>query len=69
MSQLAQRYEELVMVERDLRQAQSNLLAAHHNFANHDGPRPEIIFRQVLRLRQQSRALLSRLGEDFVAGP
>lgn len=67
MCQLAERYEELEWVDRELLSAEWNLLAAHLNFSRRKGPGPEAIFQQVLSLREKSRTLLASLGDEFVS--
>jgi hypothetical protein len=59
-------YAELRNVDQALREAEQNLKAAHHDFANRKGPRPDSIYREVLRLREQSRRLLDQLGDLFL---
>lgn len=62
---LAADYRALEHVDQALRQAELELLMAHVQRAARVGPRPEVIFQQVLTLRQQSRQLLTGLGEKF----
>ncbi|MDB5944551.1 MAG: hypothetical protein JWQ13_4117 [Ramlibacter sp.] len=65
---LAARYEELERVDQDLHRAEQELLAAHLNPGGRQGPRPEVIYAQVLDLRSRSRELLDWLGEQLVLG-
>lgn len=65
---LAARYKELEQVDRDLSRTQQELLAAHLKLAGPDGPRPEILYKQVLSLRQKSRQLLHLLGHELASG-
>ncbi len=62
---LASDYRALEQVDQALRLAERNLLAAHFQPAARVGPRPEVIFQQVLTLRARSRQLLTGLGEKF----
>lgn len=62
---LASDYRALEQVDQALRQAERNLLAAHFQPADRVGPRPEVIFQEVLTLRAKSRQLLTGLGEKF----
>jgi hypothetical protein len=62
---LAARYEELERVDQDLHRAEQELLAAHLNLRAGQGPRPEVLYTQVLGLRRRSRELLDWLGEQL----
>lgn len=61
------RYAELQDVDRALRDAESKLKTAHLAFARHEGPPPDALYRDVVRLRQQARNLLSSVGDLFFA--
>jgi hypothetical protein len=65
---LAARYQELQEVERDLSRVEQQLMAAHLKLSGPSGPRPETLYTEVLNLRQKTRWLLGRLGDDLVAG-
>lgn len=64
---LSASYAELRNVDEALREAESRLEAAHQQFAQRQGPRPDSLYREVLRLRDRSRQLLGELGDLFVA--
>ena len=59
-------YAELEEVDEALREAEQGLKAAHADFANSKGPRPEALYREVVRLREKSRRLLDELAEMFL---
>jgi hypothetical protein len=42
------------------------LKAAHRNYAQRRGPRPEGLYAEVVRLREQSRRLLDQLADLFL---
>lgn len=65
---LAAQYEELEQLDRELSRAQGDLLAAHLKLAGCTGQRPQTIYNEVLGLRARSRQLLTRLGDELVAG-
>ena len=65
---LAARYEELEQLDRELSRAQQDLLAAHLKLTGPNCARPETLYKEVLALRARSRNLLSRLGDELVAG-
>ena len=48
-------------------QAKKDLNAAHRDFAARRGPRPDSIYREVLRLRMQARLMLDQLGDLFLS--
>ena len=65
---LAAQYAELQQLDRELSRAQQDLLAAHLKLAGPNGSRPETLYKEVLGLRARSRHLLTRLGDELVAG-
>lgn len=64
--QLGAGYAQLQDVDQALREAERDLRAAHRDFAARQGPRPEAVYLEVLRLREQSRLLLRQLGDLFL---
>lgn len=58
-------YAELQDVDHALREAERELKVAHRDFAARQGPAPDGIYREVLRLRRQVRLLLDELGDLF----
>lgn len=60
--QLSAGYAELQGVDQALREAEQSLKAAHRDFANRQGPRPDSVYQEVVRLRGQSRLLLNQLA-------
>jgi hypothetical protein len=56
-------YAELQGLDQALRDAEQNLKTAHSQFAKRQGPRPDGLYSEVLRLRQQSRHLLDQLAD------
>lgn len=64
---IATTYEELKLIDQDLRIAEHNLLAAHLNRACTAGPRPQEIYLTVLCLRAKTKALLKRLADDLTS--
>lgn len=64
--QLSAGYAQLQDVDQALREAERDLRAAHRDFAARQGPRPEAVYLEVVRLRQQSRLLLNRLADLFL---
>lgn len=65
--QLSARYALLQDVDQALRSAEKDLKAAHLDFAARQGPRPDSIYREVLRLREQARLMLHQLGDLFLS--
>ena len=65
--QLSAGYAQLQDVDQALCNAERDLRAAHRDFAARQGPRPESIYREVLRLRQQAREMLDQLGDLFLS--
>jgi hypothetical protein len=64
--QLSAGYAQLQDVDQALREAERDLHAAHRDFAARQGPRPETVYLEVVRLRQQSRLLLNQLHDLFL---
>ncbi len=64
--QLSAGYAQLQDVDQALREAERDLQVAHRDFAARQGPRPEAVYLEVLRLRQQSRLLLNQLHDLFL---
>ena len=65
---LAEQYEQMKQLDRELSRAPDDLLAAHLKLAGPNAPRPEAIYKEVLGLRARSRHFLTRLGDALVAG-
>ena len=59
-------YAQLQDVDRALLDAERDLRAAHRDFAVRQGPRPDSVYREVVRLREQSRLLLIQLADLFL---
>lgn len=66
--QLSGRYAELEDSDRALLEAERKLKAAHVDYARRQGPRPDGLYLEVVRLRQQSRRLLDDLADLFLGG-
>lgn len=64
--QLNAGYAQLQDVDQALREAERDLQAAHRDFAGRQGPRPEAVYLEVVRLREQSRLLLNQLADLFL---
>jgi hypothetical protein len=64
--QLSAGYAQLQDVDQALIEAELNLKAAHRNYAQRRGPRPEGLYAEVVRLREQSRHLLDQLADLFL---
>jgi hypothetical protein len=60
-------YAQLQDVDQALREAELQLKNAHRDFAARQGPAPDSIYREVLRLRQQARLMLDQLGDLFLS--
>jgi len=60
-------YAQLQDVDQALLEAERDLKVAHRDFAARQGPAPDSIYREVLRLRQQARLLLNELGDLFLS--
>ena len=65
--QLSAGYARLQDVDQALREAELQLKNAHRDFAARQGPAPDGIYREVLRLRQQARLMLDQLGDLFLS--
>ena len=64
--QLSNGYAELQGVDRALREAEQKLQLAHRDYAAREGPAPQDIYREVLRLRKQARLMLDQLADLFL---
>lgn len=65
--QLSTGYAQLQDVDQALREAELELHAAHRDFAARQGPAPDSIYREVLRLRRQARLMLDQLADLFLS--
>jgi hypothetical protein len=64
---LASRYAELKRIDQALQEAEQKLDAAHVDYANREGPCPDTLYQDVVKLRQESRKLLDELAVLFLA--
>jgi hypothetical protein len=64
--QLSAGYARLQDVDQRLLEAEQQLKVAHHDFARRQGPRPDSIYTEVLRLRKQARLMLDQLADLFL---
>lgn len=65
-AQLTAGYAQLQGFDAALLDAERRLKVAHHDFTRQQGPRPDSVYREVLRLREQSRLLLQQLADLFL---
>jgi hypothetical protein len=64
--QLSAGYAQLQDVDQALLEAELNLKAAHRDYALRQGPGPQGLYAEVVRLREQSRRLLDQLADLFL---
>lgn len=65
--QLTDGYARLQQVDQALCDAEKDLKAAHRDYAARQGPAPDGIYREVLRLRREARRMLDQLGDLFLS--
>ncbi|MFC5497897.1 hypothetical protein ACFPOE_10170 [Caenimonas terrae] len=64
--QLSAGYALLQDVDEALRHAEMALQAAHRDYVARVGPRPDTVYREVVRLREQARVMLDQLADLFL---